>query len=250
MGTVLSQMASRLPRRTFVRVVAYQYLIFEPELRHLASFVPSDRTAVDVGTWWGPWSWWLARRVPQVEAFEPNASICSALGSILPANVALHNVALSDVRGESSLWSPSTEFGSEGRSTLLADVRSGWVAQPVQTVPLDELGLTEVGFVKIDVEGAELSVLRGGTALLTRDRPNLLVEIEEAHQSPDNMDLVFEYLADLGYHGTFLRRGRWWPLSEFDRDEARRTGQRRKSMGLLRSSFAREPYVHNFLFVA
>jgi FkbM family methyltransferase len=249
MGTVLSQMASHLPRRAFVRLVAYQYLMFEPELRHLALFVPSDRTAVDVGTWWGPWSWWLARRVPRVEAFEPNASICSELQRILPANVALHNVALSDVRGESVLWSPSTDLGTEGRSTLLADSGSGWVAQQVQTVPLDELGLTGVGFIKIDVEGAELSVLRGGIALLKRDRPNLLVEIEEAHHSPENMERVFEYLSDLGYHGTFLRRGRWCPLHEFDRNEARRTGERRKHMGLLRSSLARVPYIHNFLFV-
>jgi FkbM family methyltransferase len=248
MGTVLSQMASRLPRKSFVRLVAYQYLIFEPELRHLALFVPSDRTAVDVGTWWGPWSWWLARRVPRVEAFEPNASIYGELRRILPVNVALHNVALSDVRGESALWSPSTAFGTEGRSTLLAESISGGVAQRVQIVPLDELGLTDVGFIKIDVEGAELSVLRGGNALLQRDRPNLLVEIEEAHHSPENMDRVFEYLKVLGYHGSFLRRGTWCPLSEFDRDEARRAGQRRKGMGLLRSSLARVPYVHNFLF--
>jgi FkbM family methyltransferase len=249
MGSGLSQVASHLPRKTFVRLVALQYLVFEPELRHISAFVPRDRMAIDVGTWWGPWSWWLAKRVHRVEAFEPNASVCNALGAVMPANVTLHNVALSDVRGDATLWSPGSDLGTEGRSTIVGNGTAGWSAQQVETVPLDEFGYSDVGFVKIDVEGAELSVLRGAHALLQKERPTLLVEIEEAHQSADGMDRVFDYLRDLGYQGKFLRKGHWRPLGEFDREEARRIGQDRKSMGLLRSSFARETYVHNFLFV-
>jgi FkbM family methyltransferase len=224
--------------------------MFEPELRHLSSFVPPDRMAIDVGTWWGPWSWWLAKRVARVEAFEPNASICNTLNDILPSNVTLHNVALSDARGEASLWSPSSELGTEGRSTLVGDGTSGWLPQRVETAPLDDFGFSDVGFVKIDVEGSELSVLQGARALLEKEKPTLLVEVEEAHQAPDGMDRIFDYLKDLNYQGKFLRRGHWCPLSEFDRAEARRIGQHRKHMGLLRSSLAREPYVHNFVFVA
>jgi FkbM family methyltransferase len=249
MGSVISQVASHLPRKTFVRLVALQYRVFEPELRHIAAFVPPDRMAIDVGTWWGPWSWWLAKRVRRVEAFEPNASVCSALSSIMPSNVTLHNVALSDVRGEALLWSPSSDLGTEGRSTLVGDETSGWLAQRVETVPLDELGYSDVGFMKIDVEGSELSVLRGAHTLLQEERPTLLVEVEEAHLSPGGMDQVFDYLKDLGYEGKFLRRGQWRPLGEFDRARARRLGQQRKNMGLLRSTLARETYVHNFLFV-
>jgi FkbM family methyltransferase len=248
MGSVLSRAAARLPRKAFVRLVALEYLLFEPELRHMRSFVPSDRIAVDAGTWWGPWTWWLAKRVSRVEAFEPNAPICNELRTILPANVRLHNVALSDVRGESNLWSPREGLGTEGRSTLFADGSSGWVAQKVETVPLDEFGLTGVGFVKIDVEGSELAVLQGGVALLKRERPNLMVEIEETHQ-PGNMERVFEFLDDLGYHGTFLRGGRWHPLGDFDRDEAMRDSRRYTGAKMLRYSISRETYIHNFLFV-
>lgn len=249
MGSALSRVATHLPPKAFVRLVALEYLMFEPELRHLDAFVPADRIAVDVGAWWGPWSWWLAKRVPGVEAFEPNASIANVLAGLLPANVRLHNAAVSDVRGESTLWSPGSDLGTEGRSTLLDDNGSGWLPQRVQTVPLDEMGLSGVGFLKIDVEGMELSVLRGSTALLEREHPNLLIEVEEAHHTPDNMDSVFAFLHDLGYRGTFLRRGHWHPLSDFDRAATRRIGQRRKGMGLLRSTVTREVYVHNFLFV-
>ena len=249
MANVLSRVARRLPTRIFVRLVALQYLAFEPELRRIEHFVPSNLTAIDVGTWWGPWSWWLARRVPRVEAFEPNAAICTELAGALPSNVTLHNLALSDTRGQSTLWSPGTDLGTEGRSSLLPEGHEGWVQQTVETVPLDELGLSDVGFVKIDVEGFELSVIKGATGLLTRERPNVLVEIEQAHTSNEHIDNVFDVLSGLGYRGTFLGDDRaWHSLKDFDREQARRVGEGRKETGLLRNTLSRKRYINNFLF--
>src|SRR5579872_3092207 len=151
--------------------------MFEPELRQLDRFVPEGKAAIDVGAWWGPWSWWLARRVPKVDTFEPNTSICKVLNKALPANVTLHNVGLSDRVGRETLWSPAGGRGTEGRSSLLGEGREGWTAQSVEVVPLDDFNFSRVGFIKIDVEGYELSVLRGAAALLERDHPNLIVEV-------------------------------------------------------------------------
>ena len=50
---------------------------------------------------------------------------------------------------------------------------------PVKVVRLDDEGLGNVGFMKIDVEGHEYEVIDGARALLARCRPNLLVEILE-----------------------------------------------------------------------
>lgn len=47
----------------------------------------------------------------------------------------------------------------------------------VQAVTIDSLGLENVGFMKIDVEGHELACLRGAAQTIRRDRPTLLVEI-------------------------------------------------------------------------
>ncbi len=94
----LSRLAGLIPPQVFVRLVAWQYRFFEPELRYIDSFVPSGRAAVDVGVWWGPWSWWLARRASEVHAFEPNKVIFDGLSRTLPDNVHLYNLALSDRR--------------------------------------------------------------------------------------------------------------------------------------------------------
>ena len=50
------------------------------------------------------------------------------------------------------------------------------VVAPMRT--LDSFQLTQVGFIKIDVEGHEEAVLRGGLATLKREMPNLMIEIE------------------------------------------------------------------------
>lgn len=246
----LSLVAERMPPQIFVRIVALQYWLMEPELRHLDAFVPSGKNAVDVGTWWGPWSLWLARRVPHVHAFEPNRTIFDNLRDALPGNVDLHNVALSDDQAQATLWSPVGGRGTEGRSSVLSHDRDGWIKQPITTVALDEFGFTNVGFVKVDVEGHELAVLRGSAELIERERPNVLVEVEQAHQSGAEAEAVFSYFTERGYSGSFFAQKRWRPLTEFDREEARRMGERVKSMGMLHATVMRsgERYTHNFLF--
>ena len=77
------------------------------------------------------------------------------------------------------------EVGLE--ASLAQHSRSAWAGAsgvesfsvPVNTVDryVAEASLSAVQFLKIDVEGAELLVLKGAKELLTRDRPMLLLEI-------------------------------------------------------------------------
>jgi hypothetical protein len=71
-------------------------------------------------------------------------------------------------------------------------------------------------FVKIDVEGHELSVLQGGRGVLETYRPTLLVECEVRHRPDGDVRPMFEYLQSLGYEGGFFHHGRRRPLAEFN----------------------------------
>jgi hypothetical protein len=75
-------------------------------------------------------------------------------------------------------------------------------AYQVRHVPvkrLDDFSFDRVGFIKIDVEGHELSVLKGARELLQRDKPNLLIEIDLTGHSEEGFNEVFNFLYALGY---------------------------------------------------
>jgi hypothetical protein len=94
----------------------------------------------------------------------------------------------------------------------------------------------------VDVEGHELAVFRGAAGILARDRPVLLFECEARHLGNRAPSEVFDFLAALGYSGSFFGPGGPRPLAEFDTAVHQRRGPGR---------FWKAPgYVNNFLFRA
>jgi FkbM family methyltransferase len=61
---------------------------------------------------------------------------------------------------------------------------------------LDELGITNVGYVKIDVEGHEYEALLGMKTILLRDKPVIMIEI---HDSCPTKNDTITLLVELGY---------------------------------------------------
>jgi len=89
---------------------------------------------------------------------------------------------------------------------------------PVPTIALDDYFTTteRVALLKIDVEGAELAVLRGAERILRNDGPLLVFECENRHLLHGHVGDVFAMLDDLGYEGYFVCRHRLLPVSAFD----------------------------------
>ena len=83
----------------------------------------------------------------------------------------------------------------------------------VSCKPLDSYGLKDVGFLKIDVEGHELEVLRGAKETLCRSLPSLLVEAEERHRA-GTVAAVWGYLRPWGYRRMILQGSRLVELTE------------------------------------
>ena len=246
-----SRVMSHVPVGMVVPAVAWQYRFFEPELARLDDFVPRNRGAVDVGVWWGPWTWWLARRVPKVDSFEANLDLVARLEPVLPSNVTIHPVALSDQSGEADFWVPSGGAGTEGRGSLEGPGPSGdgWIHREATTARLDDFDLGDVGFLKVDVEGHELPVLKGATGLIERERPTVLVEIELRPDRPAPIDEIIDLFNDFSYRGEFLHRGKWHPIGELDRPStvAMATQVARHGYATNLLLYSRR-YIHNFVF--
>jgi FkbM family methyltransferase len=178
------------------------------EYSHYADFLPRDGdTVFDIGAYVGIYTLRNAKRVRDnglVYAFEPNPSAFARLANNVKIN-GLTNVqciplALGDRAGDQSLYT-STEF--EPSSTLFAPHLKNWADSIAEiSVQMDTLdhfiaqhGIRRIDVAKIDVEGAEVTVLRGATnALSTGILDKLVIEVhEDVVPLPTLVALLAEY---------------------------------------------------------
>ena len=183
--------------------------------------------AVDVGAHRGAYAWWFRRAVGaegRVVAFEPQVKLAASIGAAL-VKIGFDNVevvpnGVSHESGVRKLRVPHTGKGYSSGATFEEKVIEGKVnEQQADVVSLDQYfdGCNRrIALIKIDVEGHELEALQGAERLLRLDRPAVLLEVEARHRPKGSVQPVFDYLANLGFEGSFFRNGEMCPLSEFD----------------------------------
>lgn len=212
----------------------------EDEVAGVSAFVRPGDVCLDIGAEYGLYTWVLSAlvgptgRVHSVEPLPGPVSWLHAVSRVLRCgNVTVHRNALGARSGDGTLRLPR-RWGlpvhgraylvqgatSPGPNTEFRTSRS--VPAPLRT--LDELvrdeGIEKVGFVKADVEGAELAVLDGAHETLLAHRPPLLLEIEDRHlrkygaRPPD----VLRRLQGYGYRPHRWRAGRWTATSHVSDD--------------------------------
>lgn len=167
-------------------------------------------TVIDVGAANGSFSM-LAKFHPMiVYAFEPIPEICEVLRVNLALNglegcVSVSQVALSDKKSLVSMYIPirgGKRFlnrASLGRG--LGDLFDEWEEVPnITTCTLDSFGLLP-NVIKIDAEGAEKFVLRGGKRTIRRYKPRILIECDERslQKFDGNRDMIIGLLYSWGY---------------------------------------------------
>jgi len=180
------------------------------DFRELSSRLPASPVFLDIGAYFG----YYALKVRQahgpgavVHAFEPFPRNFALLEEDRALNgfgdVHIHRAALSDRDGTVAFEVPPCHNGGIGHIAR-ADAAGGEVVQ-VNCTTLDRFvaqeKLARVDGIKLDVEGAELSVIEGGAETLKRFRPVLLMEynppcLNRLGTAPER---VLERLADLGY---------------------------------------------------
>lgn len=233
-STLSARFAAGMPAGLVGAAIRAAYPRVEPELARLASYAPRGGTAIDVGAWYGPWTRGLRRLADRVVALEPAADLARLVATAYP-DVQVVQAAASDHVGTATLYLPDGGPGV-GTSTVErggghAVERGDGEAVPVPRVTVDSLELTDVRFIKIDVEGHELPALRGAERTVRRDAPLLLVEVEERIQP---IDPILSLLRGWGYRPYVMPRDRWLPLSDFDL-----VVHQRAAVGRVRHSFAR-----------
>lgn len=165
---------------------------WQPEIWDSLSPALSEGSVfLDVGAHIGYFSMKAARKVGStghVLSFEPNPETLWLLRDNVAANnaqnVVVEPVACTDHEQTLTLYAASiVNTGASSLARQNADISAGEAPRPysVRGRMIDdvvrELNLTRVDAIKVDVEGAELSVLRGAFETLKRFHPKLIVEM-------------------------------------------------------------------------
>ena len=228
-----------IPPRLYIRGRADKELKKgEAEAQLLPELVDPKRNAIDIGANKGVYAELLSRLCGKVYAFEPNPKLYKMLVRSAATNVKTYNMALSDKSGTAELRIPRNTGGgysNQGASLSTYKVSDNFAVVTVEARPLDGMALENIGFIKIDVEGFELSVLKGAVETLKRERPVLLIEIEEIHTGRPLEQMVAE-VENYGYQCKVLLAGDMVDFSKMDVEKHHRNAQ------------ARGDYIFNFIF--
>lgn len=200
---------------------------FEPAERLTRWFVRLLKTGdcvLDVGANVGYYTLVAAKMVGPtgtVHAFEASPDVFPWLetnAALNPAaNIRIHACAVTDQCGETRFHTARSD--KTGFSSIRDLGAEGASVATVPTVALDSMldDLPAVRLVKIDVEGAELLVLRGMTNLIDRDQPFLISEIDDKFLQEMGFSAteMCAFLTERGY-GLFriVERGEIVPIAD------------------------------------
>lgn len=191
------------------------------EVLVLLNLIDKNQIVFDVGANRGHYTLLFSNIVGatgQIHAFEPVPVTYQLLSTHMKANKRYNNdflnpLAVSESSGSITIHLPGTD---DGQASMKPHDQGSWRQEEMvhkhecQMTTLDDYvhakQLKNLGFIKCDVEGAELLVLKGAQQTLRTNSPMLFLEIYKEwmkafHYSP--ADLV-HFLLGLGYDTFFL----------------------------------------------
>lgn len=201
-----------LPQFILLRLKALYYrktlrnwgIADKSEFAILKRFVPQGGTCLDVGANIGLYSLIMSELVGpggRVYAFEPIPSTYKILLANLKYkncnNVTVLRLALSDYNRAVRMMIPAYEDGTPAHGEARIDLTAGASAGiEVESARLDDLITSidgDISLIKVDIEGHELSFLRGALSTIRSLRPAVYSEV-----SVDKEE-IFKVFFDLDY---------------------------------------------------
>lgn len=175
----------------------------ETETQKILSFVREDTVMLDIGANMGFYSIRVGQKAVRgkVISFEPDPGNFTTLQKNIAlnnlTNVEIHNVALSDKKDTMRLYKHPFNVGdyrlyNDGDFTEFVDV---------PTLRIDDIINERVDLIKIDVQGFEYFVLKGGRHLLEQYKPIVVSEFwpRGLYNSGATPADYLSFMQELGY---------------------------------------------------
>jgi FkbM family methyltransferase len=202
----------------------------KPLIQLFRRVIPEDGVVLDVGAHAGQYAKIFSRLASrgQVYAFEPGSYARSILRFAIwlngRRNVAVLPIGLGAREGTDILTLPVKRPGSYGfglahfgAQTRFATVEREVVAVSTIDRMVEALDLARLDFIKADIEGWELQLVRGGAAAIRRFQPVILLELnaQALERAGDQLTAAFAEISELGYRPFVLApMGEFTPVAE------------------------------------
>jgi FkbM family methyltransferase len=181
---------------------------FEDEVRFVRLFLKPRQAAIDIGANYGVFTLPMAKVVGpegRIWAFEPATSTAAFLAESVDANgfahVTLDRRALSEKAGTAQLsLNDNSELNELIRDSGAARIAETGIAETVALTTLDDAmeryQWSDIAFLKIDAEGEEAAIIRGGSRFFRTLSPLVQYEINAGQSF--RLDLIKDF-QDIGY---------------------------------------------------
>ena len=193
----------------------YHYGFYERETsRALRKYIRSDMTVIEAGANIGAHTFEIAKMLDEekgiIYSFEPTEYAFSKLRKNFKLNgfknIVLEQIALSDVNEEKQILRASSPETMPFKASW--DLKTGHA----RSISLDRIkfekldsyilrnGIDKLDLIKIDVDGYELKVLRGGIDTIEKHKPIMIVEFgTTVERVGDRLEDLVELLSSQGY---------------------------------------------------
>lgn len=160
-----------------------------------------DSVILDCGSNWGLSVLYLSRKYPnnKIYAFEPDKNIFEILLKNVE-NYNLHNVTCFN----KAVWTEETKQGFYSDMALggslfknsLGEKKTGGLVETVSLLPFFEK--YHIGFLKMDIEGAEFDVIKGLESVVYQV-DKLFIEYHSSPATPQNLPELLQILKKSGF---------------------------------------------------
>lgn len=181
-----------------------EYEIIEKIRNNEDGFFDFSKSLIDIGAEDGNYSMLLD--FDKNYCFEPNKRMCCLIYTNMylkdkVKNTEVFNVALGEKENDFAIFNGFTEKGSNLYETTMSRAENGIEVVPKTT--LDSFNIRNVGLIKVDTEGFDYFVLKGGVhTIIENNYPPILFEnwnIGLFGQTKEAHDRLFDFLGSIGY---------------------------------------------------
>lgn len=221
---------------------------FDAELLLLEFLLNKNSVFFDIGTNKGEYAYYAEKLMnpKNIYLFEPEKKLNKQLQAIF-SNCHVNNVALSDNKGAHQFKIPVINGTIDNCLSSLEidnkeDNETESIIYEVKTDTLDNFTREKniiPDLIKIDVEGHELSVLKGAENFISEHHPTLIIEIEQRHHKNTNIESVFESFKVKGYQCYYYSKKQSQLFSYDNKTHLTNT----------KDYFGKIDYINNYIFI-